>query len=150
LDAGAIESSYLVEDVLGACGLLKAGVSLGKAVASRGFVKNVVNKIAQTTTQRQGSRSGFHGHKGFELKNPKYQKVRNHPTTIHDRPYSGHALDQMQNRGLTPSVVEETIQNGVATPNKAAGRMQFHDPINNISVITENGRVVTVMHGRAD
>ena len=37
---------------------------------------------------------------------------------IGGRPYSGHALDRMQQRGLVPSVVEETIANGT----KTAGR----------------------------
>jgi filamentous hemagglutinin len=55
----------------------------------------------------------------------------------------------MQNRGFTPSVIEETIQNGARKPNKVAGRMEFYDPKNNISVITENdGKIVTVMYGK--
>lgn len=54
----------------------------------------------------------------------------------------------MQNRGFTPSIVEETIKNGKSIPNKVAGRIQFYDPVNKISVITEGGKVVTVMHGR--
>lgn len=56
----------------------------------------------------------------------------------------------MQNRGFTSSIVEETIQNGTSVPNKVAGRMQFYDPANNISVITEDGKVVTVMYGRTN
>lgn len=54
----------------------------------------------------------------------------------------------MQNRGFVPSVIEETMQNGIGMPNKISGRMQFYDSINNISVITENGEVVTTMYGR--
>jgi filamentous hemagglutinin len=54
----------------------------------------------------------------------------------------------MQNRGFTPSVVEETIKSGLNVPNKFTGRTQFYDPKNNISVITENGRIITVMYGR--
>ncbi|MFI7974628.1 VENN motif pre-toxin domain-containing protein, partial [Serratia marcescens] len=44
--------------------------------------------------------------------NPSYQPVRNQPGTIRNREYSGHALDRMQDRGITPSVVENTIKNG--------------------------------------
>ncbi|WP_260466945.1 hemagglutinin repeat-containing protein [Enterobacter cloacae] len=44
--------------------------------------------------------------------NPSYQPVRNQPATISNREYSGHALDRMQDRGVTPSVVENTIKNG--------------------------------------
>jgi Domain of unknown function (DUF4258) len=36
----------------------------------------------------------------------------NKPTTINGIDYSGHALDQMQERGLVPSVVQNTIENG--------------------------------------
>jgi RHS repeat-associated protein len=42
----------------------------------------------------------------------------NAPTAIGGRRYTGHALDQMQGRGLTPSVVEDTITNGA----RSAGR----------------------------
>ena len=33
----------------------------------------------------------------------------NTPTVINGRAYSGHALDQMQGRGLVPSIAENTI-----------------------------------------
>jgi hypothetical protein len=109
-----------------------------------------IAKIEKVVHAKIKSSNGYFGNKGFELKNPKYQKTRNNPTTIQGRSYGGHALDQMQNRGLTSSVVEETIQNGVSLPNKVAGRMQFYDPVNNISVITEDGKVVTAMYGRLE
>ena len=54
----------------------------------------------------------------------------------------------MQDRGLMPSVIENTIQNNIGLPNKVAGRVQFYDSINNISVVTENGEVVTILYGR--
>ncbi len=38
-------------------------------------------------------------------------------------------------------------QVNVGVPNKVTGRMQFYDPVNNISVVTENGEVVTVVYG---
>ena len=106
-------------------------------------------KLAKLSRAHIESSNGFFGNKGFELKNPKYQKIRNNPTIIQGRSYGGgHALDQMQNRGFTPSVIEETIQNGTSVPNKVSGRVQFYDPANNISVITEDGKVVTLMYGR--
>ena len=39
----------------------------------------------------------------------------NAPTNIDGRTYTGHALDQMQGRGLTPSVVEDTLARGAAS-----------------------------------
>ncbi|MFY7842685.1 MAG: DUF4258 domain-containing protein [Rhabdochlamydiaceae bacterium] len=90
----------------------------------------------------------FIDHKGFELKNPSYQPLKNSLATIQGCAYSAHALDQMQNRGFTPSLLEETIQNGTSMSNKVTGRMQFNNPANHISVITEDGKVVAVIYGR--
>ncbi|MGE0669380.1 MAG: DUF4258 domain-containing protein [Parachlamydiales bacterium] len=69
---------------------------------------------------------------------------------IQGRSYGGHALDQMQNRGFTPSVVEETMQNGISAPNKVAGRTLFYDFENNITVVTEDNKVVTVIYGKTN
>ena len=41
--------------------------------------------------------------------NPMEVAPYNTPTVINGRAYSGHALDQMQGRGLVPSIVENTI-----------------------------------------
>ena len=69
----------------------------------------------------------------------------NSPATIAGREYSGHALDRMQGRGLTPSVVDEAIQYGVSTPGSRLGTTRYFDPANGITVIvdTVSGRVVT-------
>ncbi len=62
--------------------------------------------------------------------------------------FSGHALDQMQNRGIMPSVVDNTIMTGTTFPTKP-GTVRHFDPVNKIRVITnaENGTVVTVIRG---
>jgi hypothetical protein len=93
--------------------------------------------------------TGFSGRKGSELKNAPYQKVRNSPAQIGDRTYSGHALDQMQNRGIPPSVVENTIQHGKPFPGNRPGTQGYSDPVNKVKVIvnTDNGTVVTVIPG---
>ncbi|MBX9681577.1 MAG: SEC-C domain-containing protein [Gemmataceae bacterium] len=76
----------------------------------------------------------------------------NAPTTINGRPYAGHAIDQMQARGIPPSVVENTIQHG--GPGRpqlpTRGTTSFYDPVNNVTVITDTatGRVVTTFNGR--
>jgi len=87
------------------------------------------------------------GRKGWELINAECQPTRNSPAQINGRQYVNHAIDQMQNRGIPPSVVENAIQHGVSAPNKVAGRTQFYDSVNKISVVTENGEVVTVLYG---
>ncbi|NDC83636.1 DUF4258 domain-containing protein [bacterium] len=92
----------------------------------------------------------FKGSQGFELKNPPYQPVRNDSTVINGREYSRHALDQMQNRGLVPSVVENTIQNGSSKPGNKAGATAHYDEVNNTTVITnaETGKVITTRTGK--
>lgn len=97
---------------------------------------------------RKNLENGFCGRKGFQLKNFNPEIGRNHSTVLDGRSYGGHALDQMQNRGFTPSVIEETIQSGMDNMNKTSGRIQFYDPVNNISVVTEDGKVVTATYGR--
>jgi hypothetical protein len=93
--------------------------------------------------------TGFKGRKGFELKNPHYQKSRNTPAIINNREFSGHALDQMQNRGLTPSVVENAIKKNNLFPTRP-GTSGYYDTINNFHVITNSktGRIITVIWGR--
>jgi len=70
----------------------------------------------------------------------------NAPAEINGISYGGHALDEMQSEGFTPSVVEDAIQNGQATVG-ASGRVAFYSSQNNITVIMEDGRVVTVTSG---
>ncbi|WP_142285811.1 hemagglutinin repeat-containing protein, partial [Klebsiella pneumoniae] len=65
-------------------------------------------------------------------KNPSYQPVRNQPATISNREYSGHALDRMQDRGITPSVIENVIKNGKSTPSRNGTTVHF-DPKNKVS-----------------
>jgi hypothetical protein len=51
---------------------------------------------------------GFSGHRGYEMKNSEFQKHQNKPETIDGHQYSGHALDQMRNRGIPISVVKRS------------------------------------------
>ena len=90
---------------------------------------------------------GFFGKKGWELKNPKYQPSKNVVTDINGHLYRGHALDQMQNRGIPPSVVENTIEKGeIVNVDKNLGTIEFYDPINKIKVVTnEREEIVTVI-----
>jgi nucleoid-associated protein YgaU len=92
--------------------------------------------------------TGFRGSKGFELHNAPYQPMRNAAGEVNGRLYSGHAFDQMQNRGIMPSVVDNTIATGVNFPTRAGTTGSF-DATNGTRVITnsETGRVITVIRG---
>ena len=68
----------------------------------------------------------------------------NAPTRIGGREYSGHSLDRMQGRGVTPSVVENAIQNGTRSAGNAPGT--FIHAGDRVTVITNSaGRVITVI-----
>lgn len=73
----------------------------------------------------------------------------NAPTVIGGRPFSGHAIDQMQARGIFPSAVDNAIRHGTHMPGKIPGTTAVHDKVNRITVILDSvtGRVVTVGHG---
>ena len=80
-------------------------------------------------------------------KNPPYQPVRNTQTNVGGREFSGHALDRMQDRGIMPSVVENTISQGTASPSYG-GATKYYDAVNNVTaVLNEAGKVITVMYG---
>jgi hypothetical protein len=71
-------------------------------------------------------------------------KGQNPPQVINGRPYTGHAVDRMQQYGLVPSVIENTIEHGQEFEGKI-WRTVHYDPVNNVEVILEPwGEVVTV------
>ena len=113
---------------------IKYALGLGKKVADRGGAR--------------GS-NGFLGRRGWELKNPSYQPIRNNPVIIGNRKYSAHAVDQMQNRGYMPSLIEHIVGTRTGGPNKVPGRIQYYDPNIRLKVITEaDGEIVTIFTGR--
>lgn len=63
--------------------------------------------------------------------------------------YGGRRISfQREPVGLTPSVIQNTINNGVPTPSRG-GTKVFYDSINNVSVVTNSeGKVVTVKYGK--
>lgn len=65
------------------------------------------------------------------------------PTRLGGRQYAGHALDQMRTRGLTPSVVEDTIANGARSPGPE-GATVFQTEQARV-VLNPNGSVKTGM-----
>jgi len=74
---------------------------------------------------------------------------RNPPGQFNGIPYSGHAFDSMQDRGIPPSVVDQAIRSGTPYPGNTPGTTRYYDATNNISVIRDNasGRVITVRPG---
>lgn len=70
----------------------------------------------------------------------------NSPAEIGGRSYGGHALDEMQSEGFMPSVVDDAIASGQQSVG-ASSRVAYYSPENNVTVIVENGRVVTVTSG---
>ena len=71
----------------------------------------------------------------------------NLPAQIGGRTYIGHALDQMQARGIPPSAVEGAIQTGRSIAGNKPGRT-LYTGANGVRVVTESdGSVVTVFPG---
>ena len=137
---------YDVDDVLTA--REENNSTLGERLLLPQFTEFLAAKTAPEAT-------GFLGSKGFELGNAVrageqvvIQDVRNAPAIINGRNFSGHALDQMQNRGIMPSVVENTLNVGQSFPTRA-GTAGFYDSVNGVRVIvnSQNGTVVTVIRG---
>ena len=89
--------------------------------------------------------SAMVGSRGAQLS---VQEGTNIASKIGDRLYSGHALDQMQGRGIYPSVVENTIRVSNPVYQASRGTSQYYDTVNDISVILNNkGNVVTTFYG---
>jgi RHS repeat-associated protein len=70
----------------------------------------------------------------------------NSPAEIDGLSYGGHALDEMQSEGFTPSVIQDAIANGEESVG-GSGRIGYYSPQNNVTVVVEDGRVVTVTSG---
>ena len=130
--------------IAGGYGAVKGAVAFTKLARA----PQQVAKVARLSAKTLKGGNGFLGHKGFELKNASFQSVRNKPANIKGRAYSGHSLDQMQNRGFTLSVIEETIQKGSHSIGKNPGTMAYYDSANDVTVIVNTeGRVITVSYG---
>ena len=123
-------------------------LDVGGVIIPCGAGMGMLARGARTTdTAEDAIGGGFMGHRGYELGNAPYQPARNTGTTIGDRTFTGHALDQMQNRGIMPTVVENAIQVGTPFATRP-GTRGYYDPVNDLQVITNDiGEVVTVIWG---
>jgi hypothetical protein len=90
------------------------------------------------------------GSRGLELDRAPFQPNRNLPGTVNRVLYSGHAFDQMQNRGLPPSVAEQAMREGAPSPGKTIERVKYYDPVNGVVVVRDKytGNVISVMRTR--
>ncbi|MFI5783797.1 PA14 domain-containing protein [Nocardia sp. NPDC051570] len=70
----------------------------------------------------------------------------NKPANIGGRDYTGHALDRMQSRGLTPRVVEDTITHGTKSPGNTENTSKYTSKDNGVSAVIDDatGRVITI------
>jgi len=127
-------------------------VSSGGCLISKLFKQNFFRgkQIAPKTKLMPNYASLPVGKKGWELKNPLFQPIKNPATTINGRQYTGHAIDQMQNRGIFPSAVENTIKNGLNFTGKQQDTQLYYVAANNISVIVNkiNEIVITTTFGQ--
>lgn len=82
------------------------------------------------------------GRRGFPMS---VQPGTNTAANIGGRTFTGHALDRMQEHGLVPSVVENTIQTGQSSPGNMPGTSVYTDPVNGTKAVidTASGRVIT-------
>jgi uncharacterized protein RhaS with RHS repeats len=67
---------------------------------------------------------------------------QNNPSTIGGLNYTGHALDAMQGRGITPSVVEDTIANGIKSSGYDGATIYKTDQAT--VIVNPNGTIKTV------
>ncbi len=92
--------------------------------------------------------SSFLGSRAMPLNDKLKLPPRNLPGNVNGVPYSGHAFDRMQDRGIMPSVVDETITAGVKSPGKTPSELLYYDPVNKIGLCRDiqTGRIVTVYY----
>jgi hypothetical protein len=66
---------------------------------------------------------------------------------INGQQFSGHAIDEMQSDGITPSVALDAIAYGQQQVG-FSGRVGYYSKWNNVTVVVDGVRVVTVSYGR--
>lgn len=126
----------LARDVLGA-----------QAVATLASV--VLNEEADDLNVEAGDKDPSTPVGGSGPKTADIPKGNNEPAIIDGIRYGGHALDQMQGRGVPPSAVKDAIDNGSAEPDRdhPETRTKHVGEDGRITVITDNdtGTVITVI-----
>lgn len=130
------------------------GVLQAVATKGRGGMRGGAMKPRASSPRARASNppaSAPVGSKRAPHANSPNQRTRNTPKTIRGRSYSGHALDQMENRGIPPRVVDNTIKTGNPTERIRNGvkTTNYYDNVNDVTVVTnDKGGVITVGHGK--
>ncbi len=118
-------------------------------VAGPGIVRSMFNALTGMANEQQPQRntggtdpSTPTGRRGSPMNVP---RGTNSPEVIGGRYYTGHALDQMQGRGIPSSVVEDTIAHpGTSFPGNTPGTTVYAR--DGVTVVTNNsGSVITVI-----
>lgn len=139
---GMSDESVLVTDYALAMVSGKLAYS-GRKMASSAALQLGSQSKTETFVNRGASLAGS---KNIPLDYAPYQRFRNQEAIISGRRYSGHALDRMQDRGLMPSVVENTINTGQESSKGTI--LRYYDTVNEITVIVgEGGQIITVFPG---
>ena len=129
---------------LGVYNLAKGAIAFTRLARASRQIVNVANQSTKVLERSHG----FSGRKGNELKNFFEYRSRNKSGTVYGRSYRGHAFDQMENRGIMPSVVEEAIKTNSYCLGKEPGTISYYDKVNNVTIILNNkGQVVTTSFG---
>lgn len=102
--------------------------------------------FSRTRCLTQQLSSGLlHGQKGGPME---HYRQSNQPATIDGLPFSGHALDQMQGRGIPLSAAEKVLRVGEIIPSRD-GTTMFYDAANNVRANqAASGRIITVGFGK--
>jgi RHS repeat-associated protein len=133
-----------------------AGASVvQKATVAASRAAPIANDVLSGGTSKPGPNASLSeaaapiGSRGATLEQDGVSFEPNAPATIGSRLFTGHALDAMQNRGIYPSIVENTIAWGREVSSSTEGTIRYYDPINNLSVVvdSQSGRVVTTFFG---
>lgn len=128
------------------------GPGINRSLGSN-LIERIVQSRLQTTTPLSkpviDRSTSFSGSKRAPLDYAPYQKIRNESAVINGRKYTGHALDRMQDRGFTPSVIENAMETGQISRSKLPGGLEYYDSVNKIKVcVGENGQIITIIPGR--
>ncbi|MFC1894681.1 DUF4258 domain-containing protein, partial [Candidatus Dependentiae bacterium] len=140
--------------------LFKKEQSLQKAVGNKLTLKEFAQKqinVAKNKNLGGKTNVSFYNPPEPHTSTPVFRKGQKgnvlrkfKPQIIYGREYSGHALERMNLRGLTPLAIENTIKNGECFPGNTSGTIAHYDKINNITAITNkiNGRIVSIYFGK--
>jgi RHS repeat-associated protein len=80
------------------------------------------------------------GRRGNEMLVP---RGTNAPGSVNGQQYTGHAFDQMQGRGVMPSVVDDALKTGAVSPGREGATIYTNDQVR--VIVNPNGSIKTVM-----